>query len=47
MNKTEYNQRIVLTIKALRVLKRVKQENIANALCVDQSVYSSIENDII
>lgn len=48
MNKTDYNQRTALTIKALRILKRVKQVNVANALCLDPSVYSRMENgDVI
>lgn len=44
INKADYNKRVATTIKSLRILKKLKQSNIANVLCIDQSVYCRMEN---
>ncbi len=43
-NQFKYDKKIAMTISSLRKLKGIKQITVSNALCVDQSVYSRIEN---
>jgi transcriptional regulator with XRE-family HTH domain len=44
MNQHEYNLKIARTIKALRELRRVKQQVLADNLCIGRTSYSKIEN---
>ncbi|MCC6182849.1 MAG: helix-turn-helix transcriptional regulator [Bacteroidia bacterium] len=43
-NQLKYDNKVALTIASLRKMRRIKQLTVANALCIDQSVYSRIES---
>jgi transcriptional regulator with XRE-family HTH domain len=46
-NRLKYDEKVALTITSLRKLKGIKQLSLANALCIDQSVYSRMESGTI